>query len=739
MKQVVQNLRSGELELVDVPSPKASPGHLLIQTRASLISAGTERSVVEFGQSSFVDKVRQNPERVRQVLEKIKIDGLLPTLELVFAKLDEPMPLGYCNTGVVLEVGSGVNDYQVGDRVASNGRHAEIVNRPIHLCAKIPAEVTDSDASFTVLSSIALQGIRLLQPQVGERIAVYGLGLIGLVAVQILSAAGVQILGIDVDPARLELARRFGVTTVNVAAGADPVAAAMAFTGGHGLDGILVTASGKTDNILTLSGRMARKRGRVICVGAVNMQMNRVDYYEKELVFQVSCSYGPGRYDPAYEEGGIDYPLPFVRWTEQRNMQAVLELFATRRLNAEPLITSRIPFLEAKRAYDLLANDRSQLGILLEYAPHAVPLDKTVQTALTGKNSVALRSTPPAARGQARVGVIGAGLFTKLHLLPQLKKTAAQLVNIASATGLSAALAARKFGIEKSTTDYREIIDDPAINAVCITTRHDTHVRFATAALRANKHVFLEKPAALDAEGLAELRSAFEATSGLQLVVGFNRRFSGHAATMRRLLKERTQPVCLVMTVNAGYIPGSHWIQDPQVGGGRIIGEGCHFVDLLRYIVDRPIVAVQAMMVGDAPGVEVRNDKMSISLLFADGSLGTIHYFSNGHKSVSKERLEAFCEGRVLELDNFRTLRGYGYPKFKKQNSWLRQDKGREAEMQGFVNRVIHGGDALIPPDELWNVAEATFAAEESAQSGGIVYLGKKPPVPIEVRETALV
>ncbi|MBX7073179.1 MAG: bi-domain-containing oxidoreductase [Pirellulales bacterium] len=724
MKQVVQNLRSGELELVDVPAPRASAGHLLIQTRASLISAGTERSVVEFGQANLAAKARQNPERVRQVLERIKTEGLLPTLELVFAKLDEPMPLGYCNAGVVLDVGAGVTDWQIGDRVASNGRHAEIVNKPINLCAKIPVGVTDEQATFAVLGSIGLQGVRLIQPTLGERVAVFGLGLIGLVAVQILAASGAQVLGIDVDPARLELARQFGATPVNVGAGADPVAAGMAFSQGHGVDAVLITASAKNDSIVSQAARMSRKRGRIVLVGVVNLELNRADFYEKELSFQVSCSYGPGRYDPAYEDQGIDYPLPFVRWTEQRNMQAILEMVEAGRLDVTTLITSRVPHAESKRAYDLLANDRAQLGILLEYPDAAPRLEQTVDTDFS-RNGAPAKSRSSAAAGRAAVGIIGAGLFTKLHLLPQLSKTGARLVNIASRQGLSARLAAGKFHVEKSTTDYRTILDDSQINAVCITTQHDTHVRFAVEALQAGKHVFLEKPAAIDREGLAELRETFEAISGLQLVIGFNRRFSSYAETMKRLLAPRTQPLCANMVVNAGYIPRSHWAHDPVAGGGRIIGEGCHFVDLLRFVVDRPIVAVQAMMLGPSAGLEVRDDKMSISLMFADGSVGNVHYFANGHKSLSKERLEVFCEGRVLALDNFRSLQGYGWPNFKRQRSWLKQDKGREQEMRGFIERVSQGGPPLMPPDHIWNVTEATFAAMESATTGsGLVKLG---------------
>ena len=608
-----------------------------------------------------------------------------------------------------------------------------MVCRPINLCAKVPEGVPDDQATFAVLGSIGLQGVRLIEPAIGERVAVFGLGLIGLVAVQLLVSSGAHVIGIDVDPARLKLAEQFGATTVNVAAGSDPVAAGMAFSRGVGIDAVLVTASAKNDSIIHQAAQMSRKRGRIVLVGVVNLDIQRADFYEKELKFQVSCSYGPGRYDAKYEEGGVDYPLPFVRWTEQRNMEAILELIAAGRLNVEPLITSRIPHSESVRAYDLLANDRSQLGIVLEYPRVAPQLEQVVRNSPSKNGHAALPAAAspgttgaiaaPASTGKMVAGFIGAGTFCKIRLLPPLRKRGVRMVSIASATGVTAALAAHKFGIETSTTDYRQVLADPAINTVFITTQHDTHVRFATAALEAGKHVFLEKPAATTRAGLDELRAVAERHSGQQLLVGFNRRFSPHARTMRKLVAGRSQPLTLTCLVNAGYLPMTHWAQDPIKGGGRIIGEGCHFVDLLRYIVDRPIVAVTATQLGDAPGVESREDKMVINLEFADGSLGTIQYLANGHRSFCKERLEVFSEGRILALDNFRRLTGYGFANFKKQNLWS-QDKGRDAELDDFIGAVTNGGPALMPAAEIWNVTEATFAAVESAASGRRVELG---------------
>ena len=652
---------------------------------------------------------------MRQVLDRIRNDGLAPTMELVFAKLDEPMPLGYCNVGRVLEVGEGVVGFHPGDLVVSNGRHAEVVNISTNLCAKTPSGLDPELATFTVLSSIGLQGIRLLKPQIGERIAVFGLGLIGLVAVQMLVNSGAHVLGIDVDPRRLELAQRFGATPVDVKAGADPVAAGMAFSSGHGVDGVLITASAKDDRIISQSAQMSRKRGRIVLVGVVNMLLNRAEFYEKELSFQVSCSYGPGRYDPKYEDEGIDYPFPFVRWTEQRNLEAILDLLAADRLDVSSLITSRVPHAEAARAYDMLANDRSQLGILLKYPDAEPPLAASVK-------APALRKAKSPSVPQCKVGVIGAGSYTKIRLLPELKRSGAQLVSIASATGVTATLAARKYGFATSTTDYRTILENDDINTVFITTRHNQHVPMAVAALAAGKHVFVEKPAAIDPEGLAELRAAYEESEGLQLLVGFNRRFSAHAEKIRQLLATRSQPVCMNMMVNAGNIPADHWVQDPRVGGGRIIGEGCHWVDLLRFCVNSPIVAVQAVTVGESPGQDTTDDKMTISLRFADGSLGNVHYFANGSKAFVKERLEVHSEGRTLVLDNFKSLVGYGWSNFRKLNFWS-QDKGRAGEIGGFVRRVAAGGEPMMPAAEIWNVTEATFAATEAAKNGSVVTL----------------
>ena len=714
MKQIVQNLRSGVLELLEVPTPRASSGHILVRTRASLISAGTERMLVEFGKASLIDKARKNPDRVKQVLDKIKTDGLMPTLEAVFDKLDEPLPLGYCSAGEIVEVGAGVTNYAVGDRVASNGGHAEFARVPLNLSAKIPDNVSDEEASFAVLGAIALQGIRLLKPQLGESVAVFGLGLVGLLTVQMLVADGARVIGIDLNPERLKLAEQFGATPLNPAEGTDVVKAAMAFSGGHGVDGVLITASAKNDSIVEQAAQMSRKRGSIVLVGVVNLNLNRADFYEKELKFQVSCSYGPGRYDVEYEDKGQDYPYPFVRWTEQRNIAAVLDMISLGRIDMKPLISHRFAHSDAVKAYELLSSGESQMGVVLEYPSDEPSRQRTI---VRSEPNIANRKTEPT---QAAIGIIGAGNFTKRTILPALKKNGVTLKSIASGGGVSAAHAARKFDIDSYTTDYRSMLDDESINTVFITTRHDMHAPMVVDALTAGKHVFVEKPLAIDRNGLQQVKQAYEATGGKQqLMVGFNRRFAPQVESVKRQLKGRTQPLCMTMNVNAGFIPADHWLQDPTTGGGRIIGEVCHWIDLLRCLAQSPITRTTSMCVGDVPSVQVRNDMVTVTCGYEDGSLGTIHYFSNGHRGYPKEQLTVYSDGRVLHLDNFRKLTAHGarIPRSEKSG---RQDKGHQNEIDQFVARINSGGPPLIPFDELYEVSLATIDANDQALSPNV-------------------
>ena len=687
------------MELAEGPCPLAMPGQVLVRTTASVISAGTERMLVEFSQANLIQKARQQPEKVRQVLDKIRTDGLLPTLDAVFRKLDEPLPLGYCNAGTVVEVGTGVTDLVPGDRVASNGPHAEWVSVPRNLCAKIPDGVPDDQAAFGVLGSIALQGVRLTAPTLGERFLVFGAGLLGLLTVQLLRASGCEVLAVDLNAGRLELAEQFGAKTVNVAAGGDPVAAALAWTNGQGVDGALITASAKSDAIMRQAAEACRKRGRIVLVGVVGLNLRRDDFYKKELTFQVSCSYGPGRYDESYEQAGRDYPLPYVRWTEQRNIQAVLDSLAARRLCVDRLISHRYPFADAVSAYQSVQNDPTALGVVLEYPTESDPAPV-----------VHFHSATSTAAPAARVAVIGAGGFAKAVSLPALTASGARITHIADLNSAAAGHAARKFGAAAAVSDYRLALDDPQVDAVFVVVGHHLHARLVCEALDAGKHVFVEKPLAIERDQLTQVVQAAERAPDRLLMVGFNRRFSTHTVRIKQLLAARSEPLAMSMMVNAGAIPADHWIQDPSRGGGRIVGEGCHFIDLLAHLADSPVTQVTAVMMGEGPAV--RGDKMTIGLGFADGSVGTVNYFANGAKNYPKETLEVFSDGRVLRMENFRVTRGYGFRGFRKFKT-MKQDKGHRAEIAAFVERVKTGGEPLIPLEELVNVTEAAFIAAE--------------------------
>jgi len=685
-------------------------GELLIQTRVSLISAGTERMLVEFGQAGMLQKARQQPEKVKQVIDKIKTDGLMPTVETVFRKLDEPMPLGYSNVGVVLEVGAGVQGYQPGDRVVSNGPHAEVVCVPKNLCAKIPEGVSDEEAVFTVLGSIALHGVRLAQPTLGEKFMVFGMGMVGLLIVQCLRASGCKVMAVDLNPQRLVLAEEFGAKILNIAEGADPITAGHTWTEGRGVDGVLLAADApKNNDIIHQAAEACRKRGRIVLVGKVGLELRHADFFKKEIRFQLSTSYGPGRYDEAYEQAGHDYPFPYVRWTEQRNFGAVLDSLQAGQIVVKDLITDRFPLADAVAAYNKISNDSKCLGILLQYSDD---VDRSPR--------VSLAQRPANALGPVKIGVIGAGNFAKAMLLPALSKTNAQILSIASRSGASGQHAARKFGIAESVSDYRLILDDPEVNAVLILVGHHLHGDMVCQALEVGKHVFVEKPLCLKPEELDRIGELVARRKDRYLLVGFNRRFSPHTIRIKELLAGRSEPFCMNMTVNAGAVAPDSWHQDPELGGGRIIGEGCHFIDLLSFLTDSAVVSVSSAMVGDGPAI--RDDKMSIVLSFADGSIGTINYFANGSKSYQKEMLEIFSDGRVLRLENFRVTRGYGFRGFRKFRTF-RQDKGHLNEMKYFVERIERGGDALIPYSQLENVTRATFAAVKSAREGITVRL----------------
>ena len=711
MRQILQHLRTGKMDLAEVPSPGVGRGAILIETSRSLISPGTERMLVEFSKGNLLQKARSQPDKVKQVLDKIRAEGLMPTLEAVFKKLDEPLPLGYCNVGEVIEVGPGVSEFQVGDRVASNGPHAEIVCVPKHLCARVPPAVGDETAAFTVLGAIGLQGIRLVNPTLGEKFVVFGAGLIGLLTIQLLRASGCEVLAVDLNEGRLKLAEQFGARSHHAATG-DPVAAAQAWTSGVGVDGVLITASAKTDEIVHQAAEMCRKRGRIVLVGVVGLNLRRADFYAKELTFQVSCSYGAGRYDDDYEQRGHDYPIGHVRWTEQRNFEAVLGAMKAGQLVVDSLITDRIRLADATRAYDKILADPSTLGVILEY-PSVVDRSQTVSIA----------GAASGAAGKVVAAMIGAGNFAKMTMGPGLAKTKARLKYVLELTNTAAAShVARKYGFEEATTDADAVWGDPELNTVFIATGHASHASLVCKGIEAGKHVFVEKPLAMNVDEVGRIIKAAKTHPESQVMVGFNRRFSPHIQKIRQLLAGRGEPLAMHFACNAGIIPPDVWVHDPEAGGGRIVGEACHFLDLLSYIANSPIVSVASSQMGQ--GVAVREDKMSIVLSFEDGSVGTVNYFGNGHKGYPKEKIEVYSEGRVLHLDNFRRLEAWGFSGFRKLTTKL--DKGHKVEFDEFVNRVAEGGPALIPLDQLVNVTLASFAAMTSAAEQRTIRLAEE-------------
>lgn len=697
MKQILQSLLNGETVLADVPAPQPLRGSLVIGSRASVISAGTERMLVEFGKANYLEKAKQQPDKVVEVIQKVKTDGLGPTISAVRLKLGQPLALGYCNAGVVLD--SGVDGFAIGDRVASNGNHAEIVRVPKHLCAKIPDNVDDESAAFTALGSIALQGIRLLNPSLGDAVVVSGLGLIGLMSVQILKASGCRVLGIDTETRRCKLAEGFGVEVVNLSEAINPLQAAERFSAGRGVDSVLITATTKSSEVVNQAAEMCRKRGRVVLVGVVGLNLRRDAFYKKEITFQVSASYGPGRYDPAYEEEGHDYPVGYVRWTEQRNFEAVLEMMSTGALDVKPLISHRFEIFDALTAYRLLNESENSLGIVLTYTGTEFSNESRKLSLTRFVESEPLFHDHDQSRPS--VSFIGSGNYSTGVLIPAFVKAGVILKTVVSSSGLSGFHAGRKYGFEETTTDNEAVFKAEDSEVIVITTRHNSHAQLVIEGLTAGKHIFVEKPLCLSLDELSAIESAYSPSQ--VLMVGFNRRFAPQVQKMKQLICMVDAPKTLVMTVNAGYIPPGHWTQDPKQGGGRIVGEGCHFIDLLRFIVGNPIVDCSLSSLRS----DIR-DTVTIQLGFADGSIGTIHYFSNGSRSFPKERLEVFASGGVLQLDNFRKLTGFGWPGFKKMNLW-RQDKGQNACVQAFVDAVGESGPSPIPLDEILEVSRISI------------------------------
>jgi predicted dehydrogenase/threonine dehydrogenase-like Zn-dependent dehydrogenase len=713
MKQLLQNMRDGKAVVAEVPCPSPRHGSALVRTAASLVSAGTERMVVEFAEKNLLGKARSRPDLVRQVLDKARREGILPTLQAAFNRLDQPMALGYSSAGTITALGEGMEGFQVGERVACAGGgfavHAEYGAVPRNLLAHLPDNVDFESAAFATLGAIALHGLRLAEPQLGERVAVIGLGLLGLLAVQMARAAGCAVFGVDLSPARITLARGFGVEAVQRG---EAEAAGLSFSHGQGFDVVLICADARSNDPVELAGLLARDRGRVVAVGAVGLNIPRGVYYNKELNFKVSRSYGPGRYDAAYEERGQDYPAGYVRWTEGRNLQAVVDLIALGRLDVKPLISHRFAIEDAAEAYEVITGKRKLpfMGVLLTYPQSAAgaPAEPS--------RRIDLSAAVKALSGEACLGVLGAGNYATAVFLPAVQKSGgAKLAGIVSASGLSARHAAQKYGFGFASSLEAEVLDNPDINIVALLTRHDQHARQVLAALRAGKHVYCEKPLALTEAELDEIETELAAAPSSPkplLTVGFNRRFAPLAVQLKAALARRSEPMAIQYRVNAGLLPLSHWTQDPAVGGGRIIGEGCHFIDFLTFLVGQPPIALQAAALPD--GGRYRRDNAVLTFRFGDSSLGTLTYLANGDKTVAKERIEVFCGGTVAILDDFRSLEVTAGGQRKKTGSPFGQDKGHQAAWANFLACARAGGPPPIPYEQLISVSRMAIRAADA-------------------------
>lgn len=701
MKQLLQDLSNGKTIIADGPSPVVTENSIIIETVVNLISSGTERSIVDFGRSSLIDKALKQPDRVKQVFEKINNDGLFSAVDSVTSKLNQPIPLGYSNVGVVKEVGSKVKGFLPGERVLSNGFHADIVRVPKNLCVKIPDNVSDDSAVFGVVGSIALQGVRLANPQIGETAVVIGAGLVGLLTVQVLIANGCSVIAIDFDEAKLKIAQSYGASIINANNSKDVVSDVLACNS-NGADLVVITASTKSSDPVSQAARMSRKRGRIILTGVTGLELNRAEFYEKELSFQVSCSYGPGRYDNSYEVDGIDYPYGFVRWTENRNMEAILNLIKDGKLQTEKLIDKRFNFDQASKAYAHLLSAESSLGILLDH--DASSLHKQADTF-----KLITKEKHKQQEGNFCVSFFGAGNYASRVLIPSFKKNNASFRSIMTTTGISGSTVGKNYGFETSTTSEEKIFNDDKCSTVVIATRHNTHSDLVVKAIHANKHIFVEKPLAINKQQIADIKSAIDRKNyNKNLIVGFNRRHSPHIQQIKKLLQPQKQPKSFIYTINAGKIDKEHWTQKEEIGGGRVIGEACHFIDLLLFLSDSKIISIDAKKLDNGSGV---NDCVSILIGFMDGSIGTINYFSNGPSNYPKERLEIFCDGSSLELQNFKSLKGYKWRGFRSMSTW-KQDKGHDSFVKSFISSVVKGTKAPIDLDDIFSVSEAAIEVD---------------------------
>ena len=710
MKQLVQSLNNEGTILIDSEIPQVSEGKLLIKTISSLVSTGTEKMLVDFGAAGYINKARQQPDKVKQVLQKIKTDGVIPTIEAIQNKLDMPIPLGYCNVGVICEVGDRVKGFSAGDLVVSNGGHSEYILVPQNLCAKLPENVSTDDAVFTVLSSIALQGIRLANPTIGETFAVMGLGLVGQLTVQLLIANGCKVVAFDFNKERVNFAIENGAVGFTLTNEFDPITETNLISNGHGLDGVLITANTSSNILIKQSANMCRKRGRIILIGVTGLNISRDDFYEKEITFQVSSSYGPGRYESNYEDKGLDYPIGFVRWTEQRNFSAILQLIADKKFSPSRFITHRLDIENASSDYNLFIDYEDALGILIDYKNNneynkvnKKELDSSIKSSTISEIISIKNNKYPI------IGLLGSGEYARRVLIPNIKKEGMTIKTLASQHGLSGYFSAKKNKISSSTTDYKKIILDSEINTVVISTRHNTHAELVIEALNNDKNVFVEKPLCLNEVELDNIESCYNnlVAQGKKpkLMIGFNRRFSPHTLRIKHYIQQSLKPSSCIISVNAGKLDLDHWLNDPAIGGGRLIGEVCHFIDLLYFLLDGSVNKINTSQVQD-----MSKDSISINMQFKNGSIGTIHYFCNGNKNFPKERIEVFNEGNIFQINNFKNSKHYTQSGIKNFRS-LSQNKGHKNCLKEFNKSLITNSEMPISHQDIFNVSRIAIQA----------------------------
>jgi predicted dehydrogenase/threonine dehydrogenase-like Zn-dependent dehydrogenase len=711
MKQVLQSARTGQIEVAEVPAPRVLPGCVLVRIAASLVSAGTERASSDFAAKSLLQKARSRPDLVREVMNKIRRDGVLSAASAVRSRLDQPAALGYSSAGTVMEVGQGITDLRPGDRVACAGAgfavHAEFACVPRLLVARIPsAEVDFESAAFTTIGAVAIHGVRTAEAKLGDVVAVIGLGLLGQLVVQILGAAGCRVIGMDISQVRAELAAKLGALAVT-ASEAEFRDLCLRYSGGNGADSVLIAAETPSSGPVNLASEVARDRGIVVAVGTVGMGLERKLYYEKELDFRVSRSYGPGRYDTAYEQKGRDYPIGYVRWSETRNMEAFLQLLADGKVDVKPLITHSFAIANAGAAYELITGktEEPHLGVVIRYPDEGEG---------SRKLELISRRAEGSPQSKVRAGVLGAGNFAQGVLLPAMKAAGAQTVGLCASSGARVGSSAGKFGFEFCTTDEEEVYSDASINTIVIATRHHLHAMQVLRALESGKNVFCEKPLCLNEEELEQIERAYSRSGGdLRVMVGFNRRFAAMARRMKDFFAHAGGPFAMHYRVNAGELPKDHWIEDAELGGGRILGEVCHFVDFLSFLCGAAPVSVSARRLNSAGGQDV-----IASLEFADGSQGTISYLCSGDRAFSKERVEVFGGGSVAVLDDFRRLEMVRQGRKYLSRSWLKQDKGHTAEWKAFSESFQSGFPAPISFEEIAASTRATIRIVDSIRCG---------------------